>query len=438
MTRGSGRTEFFVESTERAAPAWCRTLMNLSLWGAVATGVFLMKPLGLETARAVCLVLMSLMALMWLFHGVFVRRIPVAFSISTLAGVGLAVFFIASRWHEPGEELALILAPAVLFLVIPGAFTFRQVSGFLAFLSLAGVIEVFYCIVSPTLFDGKPSFFQSIEEGGAFTGTFRSEAELTVFLACCACASTAFALRSLAVMAPPKGTASLGGIMNRLASPGASLALLATLAALLALVPLFFCRSLFPFPTALLAGIVLVVTLAAKKRIAAAAAAVVMIVLVLAGAANLSRSLPAGTDGGEGDRSVLAANMENLVQGIDLREGGSLAAPPPESGEGWSLLAGKGEFGNIQDAFGRTGLFLVLAFLALLLAEGFRAMALYDDSGPLLAAGAAAGLLALGLTGLWGSFLSNPGLALLAAAFCAMTAAGGEYDEEFEEIEILS
>ena len=119
MTRGAGRAEYFVENAERAAPAWCRTLMNLSLWGAVATGVFLMKPLGVETARAVCTALMSLMALLWLLQGLFVRRFPVALSLSTLAGVGLAAFFVASGWGGPEGRPALVLAPAVLFLVIP-------------------------------------------------------------------------------------------------------------------------------------------------------------------------------------------------------------------------------------------------------------------------------------------------------------------------------
>ena len=131
-------------------------------------------------------------------------------------------------------------------------------------------------------------------------------------------------------------------------------------------------------------------------------------------------------------------NLENLSRGIDLRQGEGAAALSTEAVGGWSFVVGGGEFGKIFDALGKKGLFPILAFLLLILAEGVREMVRHDDSRAVLAAGAAAGLLALGLTGLWGSFLSNPGLALLAAAFCAMTAAGGEYDEEFEEIEILS
>ncbi len=437
MINGKGTVEMRSGTSERIAPRWCRILMEISLWSAVATGVFLVDPFGIETTRMMCTALIAVMTLMWLLHGIYLRRPPVVFSISSLAGIGLLAYFIIVKWHKLGDDAIIALVCLPVFLALPGAFTGRQVSRFLAFLCFAGAGQVLYCLVSPTLFGNKESLFQSLGEGNGISGTLNTEAELTAFLACSACAAAAFAMRALTVSAPERGGFSTGEVVNRLASPGANQALLSMLCTGLVLVPLFLCRSLFPFLTVVLAGIFLTALLAARRLLLSSVSVTLVIVILLAaGAANLA--LPAwGEEAASRVKktsdSAFLINLENLKDGIDSRSGALL-----DEGRDWKSVFGEGDWGKAFSMYGPTAFFLLIVFGALLLGGGFRALIKYMDIQPALLAGAIGGFLALLLTGLWGNFLANPGIAILASAFCAMIAAGGEYDEEFEEIEIIT
>lgn len=432
---------------ERTVPGWCRGLMEIALWSAIAVGVFFVQLLGMQATCAVCGVLISVMTAMWLLHGFFLRRPPVAFTVSTAAGVALLIFFAAAEWETLGDEAVIALICLPVFLAIPGAFTRRQVSRFLAFLCFAGSVQVFYCLVSPTLLERKESFFHNLWEGNDISGTLITEAELTAFLTCSVCAAAAYALLALTALAPERGMPSTGGTINRLASPCANLILLSTLCVSLALIPLFLCRSLYPFPTVVLAGIVLSILLALKRLLSSIPVTLIMLVLLLSAAANLAlpdRSGKTPIKAGETSEGAFSINLANLKAGVDARVGHRISSSSDagsvvrqNESSGWRFILEESDWGKALTRCGPTGFFLLMLFCGLLLVEGLRAMILNSESSSALLAGAIGGLLALLLTGIWGSFLANPGLALLAAAFCAMTAAGGEYDEEFEEVEIV-
>jgi len=105
---------------------------------------------------------------------------------------------------------------------------------------------------------------------------------------------------------------------------------------------------------------------------------------------------------------------------------------------GWSNIIGENLWGDAFSLFGSITLILLILFCGLLFIQGIRSLIVYKETQPILVAGSLAGIFGLGLTGFWGNALANPGIAILAAAFCAMAAAGGEYDEEFEEVEPTS
>jgi hypothetical protein len=441
-----------VTSMERTTPAWCRGLMEFSLWAGIFTGVFLAEPLGLETARATCAVFAGILTLTWLLHGVYLRWLPFSFSWSTFPAIALIAYLLVFRREELGGHTLTLLICLPVFLAIPGAFTERQIARFLAFLCATGGLQVLICLVSPTLFGTKASLSASLAEGKGLTGTLGVEAELTAFLICTLGAAAAFGLWSVARLAPDKNLTSPGGRANRMASPGTNLALLCFLAALLAASALFLCVSLFPFATVVLTGSLLAVLLLIRTRISAAAVMVVLVLFILAGAINLSRPAPGH---GNSSGAMLQANAKNLTAGISLRQEssgqagpGSSAGPgatadrqtkkPVPPGSNWKDTLEGGDWGTLLLRCGPIGLVLLALLAVLLLVEGIKSLLSPQESPPLLAVGAITGFLGLLIVGIWGNFLANPGLAILAAAFCAMTAAGGEYDEEFEEIEIVS
>lgn|GEM_PF-2192346 len=442
-----------MKGKERAAPVWCKYLMEFSLWAAIFTGVFLAQPLGSETTLVVCAVCMALLTLAWLLHCIYLRWIPIALSFSSLAGIALVVYFLVAHREILGDNRMILAVCLPVFVAIPGAFTERQVSRFLAFLCAIGGIQVLFCLLGPTMFENKESLSKSLEEGGTILGTLDSEVKLTAFLVCTACAALSFAVWAMARLTPEHNPTAPGGQANRLASPGANLALLGFLSFLLSMLALFLCRGIFAFATFVLIGVLLALLLAVRGHLSAKIVIGLLIVLILLGAVNLSRPVP-NSEGLSSD--TLNANLTNLTTGIGERyeiiaghetasgymvgdPAGPEGSPAEERTQNvWHRLFDASDWGTVFRLFGSTDFLLIAVFFGLLLIEGMKSHFTYRDLQPILLGGALAGLLGLALIGSWGNFLSNPGLALLAAAFCAMTASGGEYDEEFEEIEILS
>ena len=76
---------------------------------------------------------------------------------------------------------------------------------------------------------------------------------------------------------------------------------------------------------------------------------------------------------------------------------------------------------------------LLLGLLAYLLASAAGGIARFRGYQPILAAGALATLVGLTVLALVGHVLWHPGLALVVAAVSAVAAAGGDFEEEFEE-----
>jgi len=422
---------------DRATPGWCKCLMELSLWCAITVGVFFSEILGPRTTLLVSAAFIGLMTATWLLHWVYLRWFPFAFSWTSVAGIALGAYFVCFHGDQLGDRTLAVLICLPLFLVIPGAFTDRQVARFLVFLCFTGGIQVLLCFVTPTLFEKKASLSAVLQEGRALTGSLSNEAELTAALICAACAAAMFAAWALTRLMPARSPTSPGGRANLLASPGVNLAVLGGLLIVLVTLVLFLAPSLVALPTFLLAAIILVVVLGGRKRLSGTAVIVALAALLLVGTVNLSRPAP-GSGGSSG--ATLQANLSNLIAGDPQRTDGSEVESQATGGNeaGWDSLLSKGDWGILAGTFGSTALILVAAFLALLVAEGIFCFVRYKGPEPVLIAGAIAGVVGIGLTCLWGNCLANPGLALLGAAFCAMAAAGGEYDEEYEEVELLT
>ncbi len=411
--------------------------MELSLWGAIATGVFFSGILGASAALTVSACFVGLMTATWLLHWAYLRWFPFAFSWTALGGIVLGACFVCFYWNQLGDRALTVLICLPLLLVIPGAFTDRQIARFLVFLCCAGGIQVLLCFVTPTLLQNKASLSATLQEGSALTGSLTNEAELTAFLICTACAAAMFALWSLTKLMPERSPTSPGGRANLLASPGINLAVLGCLLIVLVLLVLFLSPSLIPFPTLLLAVAVLVLMLGAKGRLSTTITILALAVFLLAGVLNLARPIPGG---GGFSGEAMQANIENLIAAETQRtKGPGLEDQRPwGEGPGWDSLFANGDWGVLSDTLGSTGFVMIALFLGLLVVEGMYSFVKHKGIQPILVAGALAGIVGVALTATWGQFLGNPGLALLTAAFCAMAAAGGEYDEEYEEIEILA
>lgn len=424
----------------RAVPLWCQGVMEFSLLSAVFTGIFLNRYLDQETVRTICTGFVALLTLMWILHGIFLRWIPVNISLSTLAALALAIYLMAVHFNDLEGEGRIVLICLPVFLVIPGAFTANQVSRFLAFLCCAGGAQTLYILITPTLIDKKESFTASFREGSPLTGTMGSEVELSTLLLLCVAATAAFSLRSLLVLVPGGRTGKRFKI-NLIGSSGFNLAILGFMAALLAVMGIFLCRSLLPFATMAVTALILVILLAAKGVLSRLMAAVAVLIIILLGALDLSR--PA--DGGLGFMpEALSGNLARLTAGSETRmdsseietiRSGDAVPPCPNV---WKETLEGGFWARTLNRFGPTGFYLILALLAIFLLEGFRSLIIYRELQPILQAGALAGIIGISLIGLWGDFSTNPGIALIAAAFCGMAVAGGEYDEEYEELEFTN
>lgn len=422
---------------ERTTPGWCKCLMELSLWCAIATGVFFSEIVSARTALTISAFFIGLMTATWLLHWVYLRWFPFAFSWTALGGIILGVYFLCFCRDQLGDRALTVLICLPLLLVIPGAFTDRQISRFLVFLCCAGGIQILLCFVTPTLFQEKASASAILQEGEALTGSLSNEAELTAFLICTACAAAMFALWALKRLMPERSATSPGGRANLLASPGINLAFLGCLLIFLVLLILFLSPSLFAFPTFLITAAILIVMLGAKRHLSSTVTVLALSILLLAGGLNLARPLP-GSGGFSGE--VMQANIESLIAAESQRIHGPVPEIASSEGQrrGWDSLIKKGGWGELNDAIGSTGFLLIAVFVGLLLVEGLYSFVKHNGVQPILIAGALTGIVGIALTGLWGHFLGNPGLALLCAAFCAMVAAGGEYDEEYEEIELTA
>ena len=428
------------KSGDRAVPLWCQGLMEFSLLGAVFTCIFLNGVLDQETVRTICVGLMALLTLMWILHGIFLRWIPVKFSLSTLAAVAMAIYMLAVHFKDIQGEGQILLLCLPVFLAIPGAFTANQVSRLLAFFCCVGGAQAFFILLKPTLIDKNDSFVASLREGSPVTGTMGSEAELATLLVLSICATAAFALRSLLVLVPGNRSGTRFKI-NLIGSSGFNLALLGIMSALLSIMSLFLCQSLFPFATMAMIFLILVILLARKGILSGFLAALSIILMILLGGLDLSR--PA--DGGLTlSAEALSGNLIRWAAGTDERINSEEintalseedALPPPNV---WKETVERGFWARIADRFDHTVLFMFLGLLAIFLVEGFRSLIIYKDTQPILQAGSLAGIIGAGLIGLWGDFSASQGIALILAAFFGMAVAGGEYDEEYEEVEFLS
>ena len=187
--------------------------------------------------------------------------------------------------------------------------------------------------------------------------------------------------------------------------------------------------------------LILVILLARKGILSGFLAALSIILMILLGGLDLSR--PA--DGGLTlSAEALSGNLIRLAAGTDERINSEEintalseedALPPPNV---WKETVERGFWARIADRFDHTVLFMFLGLLAIFLVEGFRSLIIYKDTQPILQAGSLAGIIGAGLIGLWGDFSASQGIALILAAFFGMAVAGGEYDEEYEEVEFLS
>jgi len=411
--------------------------MEVSLWCAIAAGVFFPKILGVESARLISTVCLGSLTVAWLLHWVFLRWFPFAFSWSTVAGIGLALYFLLYHWEELGPNSLTLLACLPLLAAIPGAFTDRQISRFMVFLCSIGGIQGLLCLIGPTFIEGKESLSKSLQEGDALTGLLSSEAELTAFLVCTTCAAATFAFWAIANLMPKRGSNSPGGRTNQLASAGANIALLGGFVILLTLIALFLCPSPLPLPTFLLTLIVIVVLLGAKGHLSTVVIVVALGLTLVAGGANLARPLP-GNSGFS--KEILQINVEKVVNADTQRARfpDETVERAAEGAQGWKGLFDRAEWGCVLSRTDSTSLILMGLFCLLLLVEGIFALVKYEGVQPILLTGSLAGVVGLCLTGVWGSFLSNPGLVILAVTFCAMASSGGEYDKEFEEVEFLT
>ena len=408
-------------------PAWCTRTMEVGVLGALASATFAAS----FSDKAVWLSggLTLLATLMWLMHAVYLRRLPIVpgrllWIFTALAGGGV-VFIMGGVGTPFGPESVLVAACVLTFLVVSGGFTEQQVSRYLGFVGLLGLIHVVGSLIISRVEANPAGNWQTVL-------LFGDQWPGVAFLGTCLLALGTTAAHAADVRSLDRDPGSLHSRVAWFSSPGVQIALLGVAG----ITAVFFFLYLFPTLIALPVCSVLfaawAVGMGAKGKVSGFL--VTCAVVSLLGLNLLSLARPAG-EPFVFTSEAFEANVARLQTGrnvtgmVRVRENG----PTPGHTEGTGRLR-PGWFSALTGSVpGRVTGILLLVLVLFSMGLAARGMIVFDGSESVLAACGLFGVLGLVLFVAMGECLAHPGVAMSGAGLLAIAAAQGSFEQEVEE-----
>ena len=430
------------EREEPTVPTWCTGLMEGSLWLAILVTVFLSQTPAAEAARGICVGFIALCALMWALHWYHLRRStillswPLGLFVAPLLVIYLLALILGFKGLSligNGASLVQAVLCALVFVIVSGAFTERQVARLCAFLGGVGVLEALVALRLLGLSghhypSQKPFLFWEGEAAARASGTLGTEWTLGALLLCCLLGAATFAAYAIAAGAPSRDEVSFRSRTSWVASRGASMAFIAVAGIAVMMVLLFLVESILIVPLCVISLVLFFLLLGLKRRMGLVSVAAAIAVCLAFGLASLARprDVKWGLSG-----TVLQSNLRSMLSGEDTRA--TESAAPSEGQPRSPIRVRSGDLAQIGQRTVWLVPVLLVGLVVSLVVTSVRGMAQFRENQPILAAGALATVVGVTLFAVLGHCLHGLGVALAVSAVSAIAAAGGDFEQELEE-----
>jgi len=290
--------------------------------------------------------------------------------------------------------------------------------------------------------------------GSGIRSTLGDEWTLGAWLLCCVMAAATYGVRALAVWTPKKGFPGVPAGVNWFSSRGVNLASLCGVVIGLMLYFAHLASSVLLLPVIVVCLAVYLALSSAKRRLSALPAVILIALLLAAGTCSLGR--PSGAKSGF-STDVFTANVQNLMSGLDVRASGTdpsgasasgddtrtpgtenpepkaAASAPSAESQASAINWRSGDLCRLASYGNRMTFGLVIALIACFLLNALIGVFRFSDNQPILSAGAFAGIAGVSVFALFGKCLDSLAVLMPLATFCAIAAAGGDFEEEVEQ-----
>lgn len=424
------------DAVSAPVPAWCAYSMEGSVYLAISIGVLLGGTLGYPVVAMLSLIFALFGAVFWILHIPYLGWFPILRSwpawTGVLGGVVGAALLVNGTSVQPGPSFALLGACVLIFAVVSGGFTEKQVARLMWLMLLLGVVHV----VIGLWLSGVEA-----EPGGDWHAvTLLNSCPVTAaFMALSMIAGAANCAYSAEVVAIERDPRSMHSSIAWFTSPGAQSALLGIAGIVFVMFFLALLPSIAALPLAALLVLGTVIGLACCSN----TRSVIVPVSLLCVTALVIFSLGRGA----GERTNFSdkafdRNISHLLAGEDARYGGKDRSAETV-GEG-SREEGTGEASGrilaiessdlsslMADPAGRAAAVLgaLMVIICGIIAAGTM-LGAPPGAPPILAVAGLFGLLTVVVFAALTSVLSHPAIALSVPIFLATAAAGGTFDEE--------